>query len=191
MAITSHLILIWLSLCKSSKQSTRLGYLTLLIHGYTISVPVLILAVFRQLLLRNGKISSKSLFWNERTQRADSRKVTSQAPQVTLVLYILKLVLYFNLNIISNQIKYYLAINRRNFLQIQYGFYRHALQIQYQLGWLVIERTCTKNSRKLMSGVWPFGASWWKVTKALSLYEIFPVSLCFLLEQLWQGLVFN
>ena len=83
----------------------------------------------------------------------DNRKVTSQAPQVTLVLYILKLVLYYNLNIISNQIKYYLAINRRNFLQIQYGFYRHALQIQYQLWWRVIERICTKNSRKLMCGV--------------------------------------
>ena len=32
------------------------------IHGFTISVPVLILPVFRQLLLRNGKISSKCLF---------------------------------------------------------------------------------------------------------------------------------
>ena len=44
------------------------------IHGFTISVPILILLVFRQLLLRNGKISSKFLFWNERTQRADSRR---------------------------------------------------------------------------------------------------------------------
>ena len=33
-----------------------------LIHGFTISVPVLILPVSRQLLLRNGKISSKCLF---------------------------------------------------------------------------------------------------------------------------------
>ena len=43
------------------------------IQGFTISVPVLTLPVFRQLLLRNGKISSKSLFWNERTRRTDSR----------------------------------------------------------------------------------------------------------------------
>ena len=36
--------------------------LTQVIHGFTISVPVLILPVFRQLLLRNEKISSKCLF---------------------------------------------------------------------------------------------------------------------------------
>ena len=44
-----------------------------------------------------------------------------------------QLVLYFNWIIISNQVKYYLSINRENFLQIQYGFYRHALQIRYLL----------------------------------------------------------
>ena len=33
-----------------------------LIHGFTISVRVFILRVFRQLLLRNGKISSNCLF---------------------------------------------------------------------------------------------------------------------------------
>ena len=43
------------------------------IHGFTISVPVHILPVSRQLLLRNRKISSKSFFWNEWTQHADSR----------------------------------------------------------------------------------------------------------------------
>ena len=32
------------------------------IHGFTISVPVLVLPASRQLLLRNGKISSKCLF---------------------------------------------------------------------------------------------------------------------------------
>ena len=42
-----------------------------------------------------------------------------------------QVVLYFNWIIISNQAKYYLPINRENFLQIQYGFYRHALQIRY------------------------------------------------------------
>ena len=63
----------------------------------------------------------------------DYSKVTSKALQLTLVLYILKLALYFNSIIFSNQIKYYLAVNRRNFLQIQYGFYRHTLQIRLQL----------------------------------------------------------
>ena len=103
------------------------------IHGFTM---VLILPVFRQLLLRNRKMSCKSLFWNERTQRTVSRnnsKLTSQALQLTLVLYIFKLVLYFNLIIVSNEIKYYLAINRGNFLQIRYGFHRHNFQIHSQL----------------------------------------------------------
>ena len=44
-----------------------------LIRGFTISVSIFSLPVFRQLLLRNGKISSKYLFWNEKTQRADDR----------------------------------------------------------------------------------------------------------------------
>ena len=43
------------------------------IHGFTISVPVHVLPVFRQLLLRNRNISSKSFFWNKWTQHADSR----------------------------------------------------------------------------------------------------------------------
>ena len=59
----------------------------------------------------------------------DNSKVILQAFQLTLVLYIFKLVLYFNSVIISNQIKYYLARNRGDFLQIQYGFYRHALPL--------------------------------------------------------------
>ena len=50
-------------------------------------------------------------------QTADENsKVTSQAPQDNLVLFIFKLVLYFNSSVISNQIKNDLAINRRNFL---------------------------------------------------------------------------
>ena len=63
----------------------------------------------------------------------DNRKVTSEALEVTLVLHIFKLALYFNSGIISNQIKYYLATDRKNVLQIQYKFYRHTLQIHYQL----------------------------------------------------------
>ena len=109
----------------------------------------------------------------------DNIKVTSQAPQVTLVLYIFKLVLYFNSSITSKQIKYLLATKRRNFLQIHYGFYKYALQIHYRLWCLVIERVCTKNLRKLMSETWLLEASWWKFFKAFSLYEIVHVNLFF------------
>ena len=56
----------------------------------------------------------------------DNSKVTSEALQLTLVLHIFKLVLDFNSIIINNQIKYHLEINRGDFLQIWYGFYRHA-----------------------------------------------------------------
>ena len=122
----------------------------------------------------------------KRAKTACRQQVTtvhSQAPQVTLVLYISKLVLYFNSSIISNQIKYYLAKNRRNFLQIQHGFYRHALQIHYQLWWLANERGCTKNSRKLMPGTGLLGPSSWKVIKALSLYEIVHVIFFFFFDK--------
>ena len=36
--------------------------ITELIYGFTIPVPFLALTIFQQLLLRKGKISSKSLF---------------------------------------------------------------------------------------------------------------------------------
>ena len=42
----------------------------------------------------------------------ENSKVISQTSQLTLALHILKLVSYFNSIIISNQIKYYLAIIR-------------------------------------------------------------------------------
>ena len=101
-----------------------------------------------------------------------------------LVLYIFKLVLYFSSIIFSNQMKYYLVINRGNLLQIQYGFYRLALQIQFQPWWSVIERACTKNSRKLMSGTWLFGALWSKIViKALLLYEILHESFFFFSQE--------
>ena len=61
------------------------------IHGFKISVPLLVLVVFWQLLRRNGQISSKSLFWKQRTQRTDNSKVISKTLQLTLVLYIFKL----------------------------------------------------------------------------------------------------
>ena len=46
----------------------------------------------------------------------DNSEVISQALQLTLALYIFKLVLYFKSIIINNQIKYYLPINRGIFL---------------------------------------------------------------------------
>ena len=61
-----------LPLASSSTFMTDSMYLGT-IHGLTTSVTVFILPVFGQLLLRNGKILSKSLFWKERTWRADSR----------------------------------------------------------------------------------------------------------------------
>ena len=57
----------------------------------------------------------------------DNSKAISQAFQLILVIYIFKLVLYFNSIIISNQIKYYLE--GITVLQIQYGFYSHALPL--------------------------------------------------------------
>ena len=56
----------------------------------------------------------------------DNSKVTSQASQLTLALHTLKFVLHFNSIIISNQIKYYFAINRGSVRQLPYDSYRHA-----------------------------------------------------------------
>ena len=81
------------------------------IHGFTISFPVLNLPAFQQLLLRTEKVPANlSLETGEHNlQRADSNsKTISEALQLTLVLYIFKLVLYFNSIIICHQIKYYL-----------------------------------------------------------------------------------
>ena len=89
---------------------------------FTISFPVLILPVFRQLLLRTEKFPVYLCFETSMQTANDNSKVTSQAPLVTSVLYIFKLVLYFNSSIISNQIKHYLAIKGRNFLQIHMAF---------------------------------------------------------------------
>ena len=48
-------------------------------------------------------------------------KLFSEALQLVLALYIFKLLFYFKSVIISNQVKYYLAANRGNFLEIQYS----------------------------------------------------------------------
>ena len=68
--------------------------------------------------------------------------------QLTLVSYVFILALYINSIIISNQIKYCLAINRAKFLQIQYGFYRHALQVQYHLCMMACYRKSTNQKLK-------------------------------------------
>ena len=86
---------------------------------FTISFPVLILPVFRQLLLRTEKFPVYLCFETSMQTANDNSK---EAPLVTSVLYIFKLVLYFNSSIISNQIKHYLAIKGRNFLQIHMAF---------------------------------------------------------------------
>ena len=72
-------------------------------HEFTVSVPVLVLPVFRQLLHSEHSV-----------QTADNSNstVTSQVLQLTLVLYIFKLVLYFISSIINNHIKCHLVINR-------------------------------------------------------------------------------
>ena len=48
-------------------KSVGFKFIKAIIHGFRISVPVLILSIFWQLLLRNGKILSICLFWNEWT----------------------------------------------------------------------------------------------------------------------------
>ena len=64
---------------------------------------------FLAVLLRNGKISINLCFETSkyRVQTTDGNgKVISQALQLTLVLYIFKVVLYLNSIIIVNQMKY-------------------------------------------------------------------------------------
>ena len=52
----------------------------------------------------------------------DNNKVISQALQLNLVLYIFKLLLYFNFIINSNQIKYYLTIIEGIFCRYSMAF---------------------------------------------------------------------
>ena len=144
--VFSDILIIWLfaillfaiffSFCISFNGTLGSTVSSIWIHGFTTSVPVLILPAFWQLLLRNKKSSSKCLFWNKQTQRADNRweqksYFTSTLISLTLVLYNSKMALCFNW--IINQTKHYLRTDRETFLQIQYGFYRNALQIRYLL----------------------------------------------------------
>ena len=75
--------------------------------------------VSQLLLMENFRVNLCFETSQHRVQTADdNNKDTSQILQLTLVLYIFKLVLYFNSIIISNQIKYYFAINGGDFLLI-------------------------------------------------------------------------
>ena len=51
--------------------------------------------------------------------------------------------------------------------------------------WIVIERACIKNSRKLMLGTWLLGGSRWKFIKALLLKEIVHAILLFFDRRSW------
>ena len=114
---------------------------------------------FSAVVAKNGKISSLSLFWNK---HADSRWQQQSYFRSTSSDFS---IIYFQIGIVF-QLKYYqypnqalLSNKRKEFSTDTYGFYRHALQIHYQLSWLVTERACTKNSRKLMSRMWLLAAS--------------------------------
>ena len=77
------------------------------IHNLSLGFHIIL---FWELLLRNGKISSKSLSWNE-----------------WAACIFFKLILYFDSAVISNQVKYHLTANRGNLLQVQHGFYKFTL----------------------------------------------------------------
>ena len=105
-------------------------------QGFAISVPVLILPIFRRLLLRNSKFSSKCLFSNEQTQRADSRwQQQTYYKSILNKFDIIQFQIALNLDTtaISNQIKYYLTTNKGNACML--------LQVCFaDLLWLVVER---------------------------------------------------
>ena len=103
----------------------------------------------------------------------DKSEVTSQAPQVTLVLYIFKLVLYFNTSIVRNQIKYYLE---RIFYRYSMAFTGMLCGFAISYDGLLLKIACTKNSRKLMSS--------WKYHGKRSLFyhcKKFFMKVCFFL----------
>ena len=139
------------------------------IHGFTISIPVLILFIFWLLLLRNRKNPNKCFETGEYSVQTtdDNSKLTSKTFQMIFKLYSFKAVLYLDTAAISNQIKYYLTTNRWNFLEMQCGFYRYALLAD--LLWLAVERAFTKNSGK--AATWLFEALLWKIIKLLWLVK--------------------
>ena len=113
----------------------------ILIHRFTISIPILALPVFRQLLLRKEKISSKLLFeTSEHSVRTadDSSKVISQA--LNLVLYISKSVVYLNSIINRNQIKDYLTVIEGIFYRFTMAFIGMPCRFTISCGSLLLKK---------------------------------------------------
>ena len=139
------------------------------IHGFTVSIPALILSIFWLLLLRNRKNPNKCFETSKYSVETadDNSKLTSKTFQTIFILYSFKVVLYLDTAAISNQIKYYLTTNRGNFLEMQCDFYRYALLAD--LLWLVVEGAFTKNSGK--AATWLFEALLWKIIKLLWLVK--------------------
>ena len=94
-----------------------LCYFFFLYTAFTISVPVFILHSYRQLLLGNGEISTKTVFLFRRTLRADSRLQQQKSFKNTLTnfstMHIQTCIIfrfrYSDISIIINPIKYYLT----------------------------------------------------------------------------------
>ena len=106
----------------------------------------------------------------------DSNKLISKACKATFVLCCFKLVLNLDTTTISNQIKYYFTKTEEIFWGCRYTLLSDFL-------W-VVERAFTKNSRK--AGLWLFGASLWKIIKALWLVK-FSGKLIFIERRSWNS----
>ena len=74
-----------------------------LIHGFIISVPILKLTMFWQLLLRNRKICFTS---STRGNTASKQQMTTTELLHNIFIYIFELELHFDWTVICNQIKY-------------------------------------------------------------------------------------
>ena len=107
-------------------------------------------------------------------QTADDNNLTSKEFS--------KLVLYLDRTAISCQINNYLTTNRGNFLKMQCGCYRYALLAV--LLWLAVESALFKNSRK--TETWLFGASLWKIIKALWLVK-YSCKFAFNVRRSWNS----
>ena len=142
-----------------------------ILHGFTISVLVLVLPIFPQLLLRNEKILSKSLLSIEWTQHVNSRwqqrsYFTSFSSNWDIICFQIDIIIRFNCYKQSDHI---LLNQEREFsadavwpLQIQIRFTMACCWMNIYL--------------KLKPGTWLFGTSWWKVIQAFWLYRIAQVS---------------
>ena len=164
-------------------------------HGFTILVPVLELPVFLHLLLRNGKISNNTLFWNERVQACGQQMTTGKVFHKHF--NHLEYFIFSNWYHTSTEL---FINNQVIILQACFADFLSAMIASY---WKAMYQEHV--SRRLMAGTCLFGASWWKFIKALLLYEIVHVSFFFVAffltggtrivnaqgSEQWQGLVFD